>query len=655
MNSLEGKRGWPRLKPPFPAIKGLFNAPTVVNNVETIMNIPDIVTRGGEWFAGLGVGKSGGTRIVCVSGHVNKPGVFELPMSITFRDLIYDVCGGIPGGRQLKGVIPGGSSMPPLDASEIDVPCEFDALMNDPRIKDVEVRPGVPFDLGGGRKLKTMAGSGGIVVFDDSTDVVALCARIMQFYAHESCGQCTPCREGSGWLARVCKRLARGQGEPGDVELLSNIANGIGGNTICALGDAAAWPMLGFLTKFRSDFEARIQPKKIGLPGGAVAPVPRGGSVNAGGASIGDQAAFWILAAFITFFAIFTMTRRNPVTAVMSLVATFFGLAAMYATLSAHFLAVLQVLVYAGAIMVLFIFVVMILNREEVAPLALRPLRILGVLAAVYLFVKFIDIVSVGVPAGAPAARGGRLRDGRRRRRHAVPGVPVPVRGDLRAAAGRDRRRRRHLALAPERGQRRTRGRAAQADRAHGQPRLPGAGPVRRRDRARGRPLAMPTNYYLILSFALFLIGTSGVLLRRNALIVLMGIELQLNGGNLALLAFARQLGDLKGHVLAFLIIALAAAEAAVGLATPRGPVPRAPDDQPRRNHPDEALRTRRELQPSPHPAAALPGRRDPDVVRPQVAARHRAGGRRGRHRLRGHGGFRRRLHRRCRRRARAV
>ena len=164
------------MKPPFPAIKGLFNAPTVVNNVETIMNIPEIVTKGGEWFAGLGTAKSGGTRIVCVSGHVNKPGVFELPMGIPFRDLIYDVCGGIPNGRQLKGVIPGGSSMPPLDASELDVPCEFDALMTDPRIKDVEVRPGVPFDLGGGRKLKTMAGSGGIVVFDDSTDVVALCA-----------------------------------------------------------------------------------------------------------------------------------------------------------------------------------------------------------------------------------------------------------------------------------------------------------------------------------------------------------------------------------------------------------------------------------------------------------------------------------------------
>jgi NADH-quinone oxidoreductase subunit F len=259
LNSLEGKRGWPRLKPPFPAVKGLFQEATIVNNVETLMNIPDIVLKGGEWFAKLGTGKSGGTRIVCVSGHVKRPGVFELPMGIPFRELIYDVCGGMLGSAPLKGLIPGGSSMPPLDASELDVPIEFDALMTDPRIKDVEVRPGVPFDMGGGRRLKTMAGSGGIVVFDESTDVVALCARIMKFYAHESCGQCTPCREGTGWLARVCQRLVDGDGRPGDVDLLANIAVGIAGNTICALGEAAAWPMLGFLTKFRADFEARLR------------------------------------------------------------------------------------------------------------------------------------------------------------------------------------------------------------------------------------------------------------------------------------------------------------------------------------------------------------------------------------------------------------
>jgi len=259
LNSLEGKRGWPRLKPPFPAVKGLFQQATVVNNVETLMNIPEIVQKGGEWFASLGMGKSGGTRIVCVSGHVNKPGVYELPMGLTFKELVYDVCGGIPGGRAFKGLIPGGTSMPPLDASEIDVPIEFDALTSDPRIKDVEIRAGVPFDMGNGRRLKTMAGSGGVVVFDDRTDVVALCARIMRFYAHESCGQCTPCREGTGWLARVCTRLAAGDGRPGDIDLMGNVANGIAGNTICALGEAAAWPMMGFLTKFRADFQAKVR------------------------------------------------------------------------------------------------------------------------------------------------------------------------------------------------------------------------------------------------------------------------------------------------------------------------------------------------------------------------------------------------------------
>jgi NADH-quinone oxidoreductase subunit F len=259
LNSLEGKRGWPRLKPPFPAVRGLFQEATIVNNVETLMNVPDIISKGGEWFAKMGTPKSGGTRIVCVSGHVKKPGVFELPMGIPFRDLIYDVCGGMSGSAPLKGLIPGGSSMPPLDASEIDVPIEFDALMTDPRIKDVEAKPGVPFDMGGGRRLKTMAGSGGVVVFDASTDIVAMTARIMKFYAHESCGQCTPCREGTGWLARVCKRIADGEGRPGDIEQLGNIAVGIAGNTICPLGEAAAWPMLGFLTKFRADFEARIR------------------------------------------------------------------------------------------------------------------------------------------------------------------------------------------------------------------------------------------------------------------------------------------------------------------------------------------------------------------------------------------------------------
>ncbi|MBT8494716.1 MAG: SLBB domain-containing protein [Deltaproteobacteria bacterium] len=260
LNSLEGLRGQPRLKPPFPAVKGLFGNPTIVNNVETLANISHIVDKGGEWFAGLGVGRSGGTRIVCVSGHVKKPGVYELPMTLTFNELIHDVCGGPwKEGRKVKGVIPGGSSMPPLDATELDVPVEFDALMTDERIKPVEHQEGQLFDMGGGRNLRTMAGSGGIVVFDDHTDIPKLVWRIMYFYHHESCGQCTPCREGTGWLEKVSKRLAFGDGKPGDVELLGSIAQGIAGNSICALGEAAAWPMMGFLTKFRSDFQAKIE------------------------------------------------------------------------------------------------------------------------------------------------------------------------------------------------------------------------------------------------------------------------------------------------------------------------------------------------------------------------------------------------------------
>ena len=262
LNSLEGLRGQPRLKPPFPAIKGQFGNPTIVNNVETLMNVPAIIDKGGAWFNALGTGRSGGTRIVCVSGHVNKPGVFELPMGITFTQMINEVCGGVWKGRKIKAVIPGGVSMPPLDASELDVPCEFDALQTDERIKPVMVRPGQPFDLGGGRQLRTMAGSGGVVVMDDTTDIPRAVWRIMKFFAHESCGQCTPCREGCGWLEKVSRRVAEGHGKDGDLELLASIAHGIAGNTICALGDAAAWPMLGFLTKFRADFEAKIADRK---------------------------------------------------------------------------------------------------------------------------------------------------------------------------------------------------------------------------------------------------------------------------------------------------------------------------------------------------------------------------------------------------------
>ncbi len=275
LNSLEGMRGQPRLKPPFPAVKGLFGNPTIVNNVETLMNVPFIVDKGGAWFNELGVGRSGGTRIVCVSGHVNKPGVFELPMGITFNEIINKVCGGVTNGGIAKAVIPGGVSMPPLDTSELDVPCEFDALQTDERIKPVMVKPTQPFDLGGGRQLRTMAGSGGIVVMDEKTDIPMALWRILKFFAHESCGQCTPCREGTGWLEKISRRIATGAGKPGDVDLLAEIAHGIAGNTICALGDAAAWPTLGFLTKFRADFELKIKAPSV-KPTGAQTPVSKG-------------------------------------------------------------------------------------------------------------------------------------------------------------------------------------------------------------------------------------------------------------------------------------------------------------------------------------------------------------------------------------------
>ena len=201
---------------------------------------------------------------MCVSGHVNKPGVFELPMGITFNQLINDVCGGVWKGRKVKAVIPGGVSMPPLDAERAR---RADASSTRCRPTSASSpswsSPSQQFDLGGGRALRTMAGSGGVVVMDDQTDIPKALWRIMKFFAHESCGQCTPCREGTGWLEKVSRRVAEGNGKPGDLDLLAEIAHGIAGNTICALGDAAAWPMLGFLTKFRADFEAAIASAKV--------------------------------------------------------------------------------------------------------------------------------------------------------------------------------------------------------------------------------------------------------------------------------------------------------------------------------------------------------------------------------------------------------
>jgi NADH-quinone oxidoreductase subunit F len=249
IESLEGKKGWPRLKPPFPAVVGLFGAPTVVNNVETLANVPAIIDRGAEWFASLGTEKSGGTRLICLSGSVNRPGVFEVSMKTTIRDLIFDpeLGQGLPPGRTVKAVIPGGTSAPVLSADEIDVALEFEAL----------------------KAKETMAGSGGVIVMDDSTCLVRCLWRIARFYAEESCGQCTPCREGTPWQTRILRRIEEGRGVPEDIGTLINVATAIApfppiglGNTICALGDAAALPVHSFLQKFRPEFERHIELKR---------------------------------------------------------------------------------------------------------------------------------------------------------------------------------------------------------------------------------------------------------------------------------------------------------------------------------------------------------------------------------------------------------
>ncbi len=236
IESLEGKRAYPRIKPPFPAVQGLFGCPTVVNNVETLCNIPHIINQGAAWFSAMGVAGSSGTRMVCVSGAVKKPGYFEIEMGkLTLKQLIFDVCGGLHDGRTLKGVIPGGSSMPVLTPDKIDVSLDFDAIV----------------------KAGSMAGSGGIMVLDDATDTVGATFNLAQFYAHESCGQCTPCREGTLWMEKILHRMKHGQGRPSDVDQLADIADNIDGKTICPLGEAAAWPVKAFVSKYRKDFEAK--------------------------------------------------------------------------------------------------------------------------------------------------------------------------------------------------------------------------------------------------------------------------------------------------------------------------------------------------------------------------------------------------------------
>ncbi|MGK5089856.1 NADH-quinone oxidoreductase subunit NuoF [Bdellovibrionota bacterium FG-2] len=239
LNSLEGKRGEPRVKPPFPAQAGAFGGPTIVNNVETLASVPFIIKNGGDWYAKLGkLEKSGGTRLFCVSGHVKKPGVYEFPSgSVTLRQIIYEHCHGILGDKKLKAVIPGGSSAPVLTADEIDVVADIEPLA----------------------KIGTMLGSAALIVVSEDYCLVKLLKRIAHFYAHESCGQCTPCREGTRWMWDIIERIEEGHGREQDIQMLLDISENVSMKTLCALGDAAAGPVMSFVKKFRADFEAHIR------------------------------------------------------------------------------------------------------------------------------------------------------------------------------------------------------------------------------------------------------------------------------------------------------------------------------------------------------------------------------------------------------------
>ncbi len=239
LESLEGKRAQPRNKPPFPALFGLYGCPTAVNNVETLTNVPLIVAKGPEWFAALGPEKNGGPKLYCVSGHVKNPGVFEASMNITLRELIEGekYAGGVPNGRQLKAVIPGGSSVPILLPDQLDTQASFDAVA----------------------KAGSLLGSAAIIVLDDSVCMVWLAKNLLHFYKHESCGKCTPCREGTDWMYKLLTKIEGGHGTMRDIDLLGSVANNVNGKTLCAFGDAAATPALTTLKHFRHEFEAHVR------------------------------------------------------------------------------------------------------------------------------------------------------------------------------------------------------------------------------------------------------------------------------------------------------------------------------------------------------------------------------------------------------------
>ena len=244
LSSLEGGRGWPKVKPPFPATHGLFGCPTIVNNVETLAVVPWIIDQGAARYAAIGTEKSKGTKLFCVSGHIRNPGVYEVEMGYPFRQFLEEDCGGVPGGKKLKGVIPGGASMPVLRADEIE---------------------GVRMDYESMQTAGTLLGSGGVIVMDDSTCMVKAAWNIARFFAHESCGQCSPCREGCHWMEKIFARIDNGSGEKADLDLILNISGNIIGRTICPFGDAAAMPAAAFIKKYRDEFGEHIRQKRCVL------------------------------------------------------------------------------------------------------------------------------------------------------------------------------------------------------------------------------------------------------------------------------------------------------------------------------------------------------------------------------------------------------
>jgi NADH-quinone oxidoreductase subunit F len=259
LDSLEGKRGNPRLKPPFPANQGLYQGPTLINNVETLCTVPTIMRMGGEQYAKLGTETSKGTKLVSVSGHVQRPGNYEIELGIPSREIIYGLAGGPEEGREVKCWFPGGSSSPVLKKEDLDLPYDFDSMA----------------------KAGSMLGSGAIIVVDDSTPILDVALKVAKFYAHESCGKCTPCREGTNWTVKMLERIDEGTATPMDIEIMASVQEHIIGNCLCVLGDAMAMPIGSLIAKFREEFEAHIEQARArnGLGAGAPEPALAGGAI----------------------------------------------------------------------------------------------------------------------------------------------------------------------------------------------------------------------------------------------------------------------------------------------------------------------------------------------------------------------------------------